>query len=328
MARRAAERGARRALGASPEPERALRALRSAPPPRSPSRRPVLSLLFAPPGVAPREAGAHAQPPWAGWPARAEAGAEDVLLSCGADGEIRSWVLSEGACVSAVRAHALPVRHAKLISAEAADAPAAAEDEEPVGGADARARDAAARPGSATAAAAASSARTPALAEATPSAPATPAPPPPSRLLLVSGSDDGSACLWSVPQLELVAVLTAGHAHGVCGVASLDGGLTIATASLDGSVRLWDAASRACIVAMDIDGAHVMDASADNRVYVGTSDGCVTVVALAHAGVSPGHTHISLSCEQERWRGSGSTTRPGAGRATLTAPRVPSASTY
>lgn len=67
-------------------------------------------------------------------------------------------------------------------------------------------------------------------------------------------------------------------AQAVLALATVDGGLTVVSASLDESVRLWDVQSGECLALIEADGACSMATSEANQIFVGAIDGCVTVI--------------------------------------------------
>ncbi|EJD39377.1 WD40 repeat-like protein [Auricularia subglabra TFB-10046 SS5] len=98
--------------------------------------------------------------------------------------------------------------------------------------------------------------------------------------LLVSGSDDTTARLWTGQALQPVASPLAGHGGPVRSVAfSSDGGL-IATGSEDATVRIWNAETQAVVqviespstrihsVAFSPFGQHVASAASDNTIRI------------------------------------------------------------
>ncbi|KAJ1451829.1 WD40-repeat-containing domain protein [Pelagophyceae sp. CCMP2097] len=65
-------------------------------------------------------------------------------------------------------------------------------------------------------------------------------------LLVLTGSDDGNARLWSLHHYFVLRTFE-GHTLAVSAVCFSDGGRTVLSASLDRSVRTWDANSAQCL---------------------------------------------------------------------------------
>jgi WD40 repeat protein len=81
----------------------------------------------------------------------------------------------------------------------------------------------------------------------------------PDGTRLLSTSEDGTACIWSIPDGKRVAVLE-GHTNDVVAGALSPDGTLVATAALDGTARIWDAATgRALAVLPDHEGQGVLD---------------------------------------------------------------------
>ncbi|KAJ1619401.1 WD40-repeat-containing domain protein [Pavlovales sp. CCMP2436] len=96
--------------------------------------------------------------------------------------------------------------------------------------------------------------------------------------LLLTGGEDGCLYEWHLLSLTPRARLV-GHTQAVCAVASADGGLTGVTAAVDGTIRLWDVQTGECLATLEHEGASSMVTSAlSNRIFVGSADGCVTVI--------------------------------------------------
>ncbi|EJD42096.1 WD40 repeat-like protein [Auricularia subglabra TFB-10046 SS5] len=88
---------------------------------------------------------------------------------------------------------------------------------------------------------------------------------------LISGSNDGTVCVWDITTHRLVHKLT-GHSKIVTAVACSPDGLYIVSGSLDNTIRLWDPSAGAAVtLPLDNTWRYSGNASADGRLVVSFS---------------------------------------------------------
>jgi WD40 repeat protein len=94
--------------------------------------------------------------------------------------------------------------------------------------------------------------------------------------LVATGSDDAAVRLWCADTGAAVATL-AGHAGVVCALAPLTGGL-LASGGLDGTVRVWELAARACArILQHASGVRALAAVAGGGLAAGLVDGRISL---------------------------------------------------